>query len=99
MAIAMSKTPRIFGIVTAVSVPNEVFWPIISAHRTNKANPNPEHAPKKVIATKPGIKPSDDIAAGIDSIITYRRDGSPMLPVGCRPPDDDDPLDIWEPPE
>jgi hypothetical protein len=24
-------------------------------------------------------------------IITYRRDGSPMLPVGCRPPDDDDP--------
>ena len=24
-------------------------------------------------------------------IITYRRNGSAMLPVGCRPPDDDDP--------
>ncbi|HUS42374.1 MAG TPA: DUF222 domain-containing protein [Ilumatobacteraceae bacterium] len=27
-------------------------------------------------------------------IVTYRRDGTPMLPVGCRPPDDDEPDEI-----
>jgi len=58
--------------------------------RTDVINGHPRCNGHNVVKTRLGL--IDRRTPG-GRLITYRRDGTPMLPVGCRAPDDPDPGD------